>query len=72
MIRSPAVVAATITQVARCRSEATRRAALSSAWLREEHVDLIITMVSFSQQEAKSKTTRDSLNYMGTLARIHP
>lgn len=46
MIRSPAV-AATVTEEARSRSEATRRAALSSVWLREEHVDLIIMMVGY-------------------------
>lgn len=60
MIRSPALSAATITEVARRRSEATRRAALSSMWLQEERVRLIITL-RFSRQEGNS-SSRDSLN----------
>lgn len=61
MIRSPALFAATITEVARRRSEATRRAALSSMWLQEERVRLTITTQCFSRQEGNS-TARDSLN----------
>lgn len=61
MIRSPALFAATITEVARRRSEATRRAALSSMWLQEERVRLTITTQRFSRQEGNS-TARDSLN----------
>lgn len=61
MIRSPALFAATITEVACRRSEATRSAALSSMWLQEERVRLTITTLRFSRQDGNS-TARDSLN----------